>query len=720
MDSAEQHVGESRDADEIASAILEEAATSGCSADEVKAVKSHADRAKDERLVAEGALVAARAKIAREGVEAAATVADNRKADAAKEEARRAVTDINDLKAAANEDPAGRSKETKAALSKFAASVYDDAKVAASTVVPDKALLSDEVISKSSAFAAQAEAARKLAESASADGKEEAAKKAADDAKAAAMGCEALENEISKSGWYDASTKQRVHDDATKAAADAARAAKAVADLAERQALEAQRKAEQEAADKKAAEEAAAKGGLLSGALGVVGGLFNKKGGESFDEEGLVLPKKGDESESDHFYGVTHSRFYMMPDSEEGVRLRDLAKAAAQEVAKALADTRKAIQALNPKSPQKQAQSGADWKMNAINNAAAAVRRAQAKAKAVAELAEEAQQRYDRYHADPNATQKQQDRANATSAVVGGFSEVAQRDAKDAEKLFRSTHVIKPKSGLARRGTKGEIYEKNAPSQGWLGRGPAAASSAAAASPSSSAAAGTPKKNGSEAMDSPGAASPSVPDSPAESADSSAYKSASALAEEQGAAATMQSRQSNLMSTLGLSSSKGSRGPRSSSAGVNEVTTSLAFKIPDKEEGMKLRDIGKSYAEEAAKAFFDTKEAVKVMLDPESKARQKSSVAQGSLWKMHALNNAAAAKTRARVAASNCARYLKEARDRAERIANEGGDPEHVKAANATATVLEGFSKSANHDADGSNHEFDKTAVFKKRRDSDK
>eukprot|EP00635_Sarcinochrysidales_sp_CCMP3193_P006754 CAMPEP_0118890978 /NCGR_PEP_ID=MMETSP1166-20130328/1186_1 /TAXON_ID=1104430 /ORGANISM="Chrysoreinhardia sp, Strain CCMP3193" /LENGTH=2194 /DNA_ID=CAMNT_0006829611 /DNA_START=86 /DNA_END=6670 /DNA_ORIENTATION=+ len=715
LDAAEKFVAECRDADDIASAILEEAASNG-SGDEVKAVKVHADRAKDDRLIAEGALVAARAKHAREAVEAAATVADNLKADRAKRDAKQAVEDINDLKAAANEDPEARSSETHKALGKYAAAVYDDAKAAAATVVPDKAQKAGEVLKKAAALAAAASAARKIAEQAASEDDDDAAgaKKGADDAQAAAKALDALETEVAQSGWYDTSTKQKVHDDATKAAEDAAKAAKAFADLLERRAAEAKRLAEEkEAADKKAADDK--KNGLLAGALGavsLVGGLFKKGDADDLDEANAAAAaaakssSKEGESPEDHFYGVTHSRFYMMPDSEEGVRLRDLAKAAAQEVAKALADTRQAVKNLKATSGQKHgAQGGADWKMNAINNAAAAVRRAQAKAKAVAELADEAAARAAKYKGDQGSSQKQTDRADATSSVVGGFSEVAQRDAKEADKLFRATHVIKPP--VRRQGTRGHMFEKNAPVPATSAEAEAPSVAPSPSSQQQSRANGdtTALKGGGKGEDT---FEETLDDDPTN----------------KSGAATMQARQSNLMQTLGLKSASAAGGrakreARSASAGVNEVTTSLAFKIPDREEGMKLRDLGKSYAEEAAKALADTKQAVKVTLDPESKAR-KNSVQAGSLWKMHALNNAAAAKTRARVAATKCAALAQQAKDRADRVKDEQGKADDVKAANATMTVVAGFSKSADTDANASNYEFEKTAVFKKRRDSDK
>ena len=718
LEGTEKFVSECRDADEIASAILEEAATSGCSADEVKAVKTHADAAKDSRLVAEGAMIAARAKKARESVEAAATVADNRKAENAKTEARQAVDDMNELKAAGNADPA-RSTATRTELGKYASSVYDDAKAAEKVVVPDKAQKAGEVMKKSESFAKQAAAARKKAETASAKMDEATTRKAADEAQIAATALDTLESEVAASGWYDASTKKKVADDAAKAAEDAAKATSAVSDFLERQALEEKRLAEEkEAAEKKKAEDAekaAAGGGLLSGALGFVQGWTKKEGASGsadFDE--------GDEEKQEHFYGVTHSRFYMMPDSEEGVRLRDLAKAAAQQVANALADTRKAVKALNAEKNTKQ-DTGAS-RMNAINNAAAAVRRAQAKAKAVAELAEEAAKRADKYHDDSGSTQKQTDRADATSSVVGGFAEVAQADAKMAEKLYRATHVIKPP---VRRGTKGNIFEKNAPQQSqqpsWLSRSrskeveyTADNNGGGATVGSASSAVGDNVQRGSEDTRDSGDVGASGGGSGGRS---------SSFADEQGRE-SMQTRQSNLMSTLGLSQSGGGRSQRgegrSSSAGVNQVTTSLAFKIPDKEEGMKLRDLGKSYAEEAAKALNDCRDAVKRHCDPESKARS-NSVQAGPQWKMHALNNAAAAKTRARVAATKCAKLAQDAKDRAVRLAAEdGADPEHVHAANATRSVVEGFSNSADNDANESNLEFEKTSVFKKRRDSDK
>mmetsp|Transcript_10898 Transcript_10898/g.15069 ORF Transcript_10898/g.15069 Transcript_10898/m.15069 type:complete len:294 (+) Transcript_10898:905-1786(+) len=128
---------------------------------------------------------------------------------------------------------------------------------------------------------------------------------------------------------------------------------------------------------------------------------------------------------------------------------------------------------------------------------------------------------------------------------------------------------------------------------------------------------------------------------------------------------------------------------------------------------MKLRDLGRSYAMEAAKALTDTKEAVALMTD----AKRRNSVQAGAQWKMHALNNAAAAMKRARVAATRCSSLAKDANARAERLKAESNDSSLHKSASATAAVVTGFSSSANSDANEADAVFQTTSVFKRPRE---
>lgn len=697
-EAAEAAAGVARQADDDAKAAVNSFEWSPGDDKQAHPVSLYAKRAEEARIIAEAAALSALAARSCEHTEAAATVADKARGEAAKSEAKRAAAQMDTLHRRVKGDK-HLSEETKHAVAAFSDSCRANATAAAKIVVPDKAAESKRVVEKAAKFAAAAADARKRAEYQAKQRKIERAKEHVKECQHAASSVAALSEEVANSGLYDDSAKEQIEEHVTAAQVDARAAEDALENIPEE-------------------DPDANQPGLFGRAIsGLVGGLLRstsdvaeKAAEESAEADGVTAGrinatkdrKEGDEEKAEHFYGVTRSRFYMMPDSEEGVRLRDKAKASAQEVAKALADTRKAVKTLLEDAAHGE-QRGADWKFAAANIAAAAVKRAHRASKEVERLAKEAQDRCESTGSTGNSTQKQKDRARGTSMVVSGFSDVAIADAKEADALFKSTHVVKPaKRRNSKNLTQASAYEKTDVS--------GTKSSATGDSRFASGKLGA--IGGADDVDQ--------------------TKMSSALADVL-AAKTMQSRQASLMAALGLTNPDGGNGGAAGSpvsgasgsavANLNLVMASFAFKVPDKENGMRLRDLAKSYAEQAAKALADAKEAVAIVLDPDSaaghtdKSGRRNSSQQGASWKMHALNNAAAAVKRARVASTKAEALATQARERAESVSRDSPDNlQLINAANATAAVVIGFSDSAHSDANSSQEAFDSTSMFKRGR----
>uniref|UniRef100_A0A7S3K1C4 Uncharacterized protein n=1 Tax=Aureoumbra lagunensis TaxID=44058 RepID=A0A7S3K1C4_9STRA len=133
VDAAEKAVSEARDADEIAQAILEEARAAGGPL--VPLVEKHAKKAQEERILAEATLLAARSKRTSEFIEAV---------DIGKTEISKALGDMKEIEAIAMQ----RSPEVRDEVSAFKGAIDADYASVNDNVVPDKAVLASEVISK--------------------------------------------------------------------------------------------------------------------------------------------------------------------------------------------------------------------------------------------------------------------------------------------------------------------------------------------------------------------------------------------------------------------------------------------------------------------------------------------------------------------------------------------------------------------------------------------
>jgi len=95
-------------------------------------------------------------------------------------------------------------------------------------------------------------------------------------------------------------------------------------------------------------------------------------------------------------------------------------------------------------------QQGASWKMHALNNADAAVKRARLAAANAEALATQARERADKVARENPNDRQLMNAANATAAVVIGYNDSAHSHAIDAKEAFDSTSIFK----RARRNSK--------------------------------------------------------------------------------------------------------------------------------------------------------------------------------------------------------------------------------------------------------------------------